>query len=160
MSNLILFTDASVSPQTGTGYGSYLIISAQDRFQDNFKEQIKVKKFINTSSTKLELQTLLWALNDIDKVQQKITIYTDCQNILTLKARRARFEKNQYHSNKNKLINNYKHYQEFYKITDQINCEFIKISGHSALVNKNEMDKFFSLVDRASRNALRKRSDN
>ena len=62
---------------------------------------------------KLELQTFLWAIDDIQAQVQRVTVYTDSQNIIGLQQRRDRFEKNDYQSKKNKRIRNYKLYQEF-----------------------------------------------
>lgn len=122
---------------------------------NNLQESIKLKKFKNTSSTKLELQTLLWALNEIDIKDNKLIVYTDCQNILNLETRREYLELNNYFSQNNKRLNNYLLYQEFYKCVDKLNCEFIKVKGHKRKKEKNEIDNIFSLVDKASRQALR-----
>ena len=115
-----------------------------------------IKQFENTSSTKLELQTLLWALNEIEIQNRKIIIYTDSQNIISLQGRRNRFEQNNYYTKKNKLITNYKLYQEFFRLIDLQNIEIHKIKGHKQTSNKDYIDQLFTLVDRASRNALRK----
>jgi len=50
-------------------------------------------------------------------------------------------------------------YKEFYLLIDKFNCDFIKVTGHLASTEKNEIDKIFTLVDRASRNALRKNKE-
>jgi len=113
-----------------------------------------VRRFEHTSSTKLELQTLLWALNDIQVLGRKVIVYTDSQNILGLQGRRDRFEQNDYRSKKNKRLNNYELYQEFYRMTDQLDCELVKVRGHQVSNQKDDIDRFFTLVDRASRNAL------
>ena len=83
-------------------------------------------------------------------------MYTGSQNIIGLQARRKRIEKNDYHSNKNKRLNNYELYQEFFRMTDQLDCELVKVRGHLASNQKNDVDRIFTLVDRASRNALRR----
>ncbi len=151
--NQILFTDGSVNTKTKVGYGAYLLISEKD-LSANLHD-VKTKRFENSSSTKLELQTLLWALNQISNLDAKTTVYTDSQNIVGLLARRTKLEKNNYLSGKGKLLANYELYKEFYKLTDTINCEFIKIAGHKATKQKDDTDKLFTLVDRASRKALR-----
>lgn len=156
MNDVKLFTDGSVNTKSNVGYGAYLFISEQEFSLDKLKLQVKLKRFEETSSTKLELQTLLWALSNIHLSENKIVIYTDSQNIISLPDRRERLEKNNYSSNNNKLIKNYKLYQEFYKITDKIECKFIKVSGHKKSNQKDKIDQIFTLVDRASRNALRK----
>ena len=149
-----LFTDGSVNPQSGIGFGAYLLLDKLDYL--NAKEtKIELKKFTNTSSTKLELETLLWALNVIDLQKFKIVVYTDCQNIIGLQERREKFEKNSYMTGKGKVIKNHELYKEFFKITDILDCDFIKIKGHRKSYTKNETDDIFTLVDRATRAALR-----
>ena len=114
-----------------------------------------VRRFDHTSSSKLELQTLLWALSDIQKLGCKVIVYTDSQNIIGLKGRHDRFEQNDYRSKKNKRLNNYELYQEFYKMIGQLDCELVKVRGHQVWNQKDDIDRLFTLVDRASRNALR-----
>jgi len=155
MDKLILLTDGSVNTQSKVGYGAYLAVSEYSPSLDSLKALVKVRRFEHTSSTKLELQTLLWALSDIQATGRKVIIYTDSQNIIGLQGRRERFEKNDYRSKKNKLIRNYKLYQEFYRITDQLDCELVKVRGHQVSNKKDYIEKLFTIVDRASRKALR-----
>jgi ribonuclease HI len=155
MDELMLFTDGSVDTQSKIGYGAYLSVSEHGLSLDSLRECVKVRRFEHTSSTKLELQTLLWALKDIQTLESKVTVYTDSQNIMGLPVRRERFEQNSYRSKKGRLLNNYELYQEFYRMTDQLNCKFIKVRGHQVSNQKDDIDRLFTLVDRASRNALR-----
>lgn len=152
---LILFTDGSVNPQSKIGYGAYLAVSDIDISIDSLLKLVQVKRFEETSSTKLELQTLLWALTEIDQEGKKVILYTDSQNIIGLPGRRDRFEKNDYYSKNGKRIGNYKLYQEFYQITDQIDFELHKVIGHKASKLKDNIERIFTIVDRASRKALR-----
>jgi len=151
---IYLFTDGSVNPQSAIGFGAYLLLDKLDYLYAK-ETKIELKKFTNTSSTKLELETLLWALNDIDLTTLKVLVYTDCQNIIGLQERREKFEKNSYMTGKGKVIKNHELYKKFFKITDILDCEFIKIKGHKKSSTKNEIDDIFTLVDRATRNALR-----
>jgi len=155
MSKLMLLTDGSVNTQSNIGYGAYLALSELGLSLDVLMTRVKVRRFEHTSSTKLELQTLLWALSDIQASGSKVIVYTDSQNIVGLPGRRERFEKNDYRSNKNKRLNNYELYQAFFRMTDQLDCELVKVRGHLASNQKNDIDRLFTLVDRASRNALR-----
>ncbi len=155
MDKLILLMDGSVNPQSHTGYGAYLAVSEFPLSMDSLKERVKVKRFTHTSSTKLELQTLLWAFREIQSSDIKVIVYTDSQNIMGLQGRRERFEKNNFRSKKNRRIKNHELYQEFYNITDQLKCSFVKVRGHQVSNHKNNIDRLFTLVDRASRNALR-----
>ena len=155
MDELMLFTDGSVNVNSNIGYGAYLAISESELSLDSLWDRVQIRRFEKTSSTKLELQTLLWALSDIQMQVRKVLVYTDCQNIIGLQGRRERFEKNDYRSKKNRRLNNYELYQEFFKVTDLLDCELIKVRGHKASNQKDYIDRLFTLVDRASRSALR-----
>jgi len=155
MNELMLFTDGSVNTQSNIGYGAYLAVSERRLSLDSLRTRVKVRRFEHTSSSKLELQTLLWALSDIQALGNKVIMYTDSQNIMGLQGRRDRFKQNGYRSKKNKRLNNYELYQEFYRMTDQLDCELVKVRGHRVSNQKGAIDRLFTLVDRASRNALR-----
>ena len=153
---IYLFTDGSVNPQSGIGFGAYLLLEKKEFLSSELEKKINIKKFDNTSSTQLELETLLWALDDINLKNFKIVVYTDCQNIIGLNERRDRFEKNNYMTAKGSVIKNHELYKDFFKRLDILDCEFIKVKGHKKASVKNEIDKIFTLVDRATRMALRK----
>ena len=160
MLHLQIFTDGSVNTQLRVGYGAYFMISDLNESIESLKDKVKVRRFMQTSSTKLELQTLLWALGEIVSLANRsaviLTIYTDSQNIINLPSRRNYLEQRNYFSGKNKRLNNYDLYQEFYRLTSQLNCKFVKVKGHQASERKNKIERLFSLVDKASRCALRK----
>jgi len=105
MDKLILFTDGSVNTKSNTGYGAYLLMQENELSLDSLGTRVKVKCFEDTSSTKLELQTLIWALNEIQARGKKVVVYTDSQNIVGLQRRRHRLELNDFRSGKNKLLN-------------------------------------------------------
>jgi len=82
----------------------YFLICCQDilvtfEFAMDFKVDTR---FEQTSSTKLELQTLLWALGETITLangdDMTLTVYTDSQNIIGLPRRRARLEQNNSYS--------------------------------------------------------------
>ena len=155
MEELMLFTDGSVNPHSNIGYGAYLSVPGGELSLGSLRTSVKLRAFENTSSTKLELQTLLWALSDIQALASRVIVYTDSQNIMSLKSRRDRFEQNDYRSKNDKRLDNYELYQEFYRMTDQLDCEFVKVRGHQVSNKKDDIDRLFTLVDRASRNAMR-----
>jgi len=155
MDELMLFTDGSVNTQSNIGYGAYLAVSERGLSLNSVRTSVKVRRFEHTSSTKLELQTLLWALNDIQALGRKVILYTDSQNILGLQGRREQFEQNDYRSKKNKRLSNYELYQEFYRMIDHLDCELVKVRGHQVSNQKDDISKLFTLVDRAARKALR-----
>jgi len=144
-----LFTDGSVNPQKKVGFGAYLTVS-----NENIISDIEIQKFENTSSTQLELETLLWALETIE-ITTELIIYTDCQNILGLPSRREGLEKRNYFSKTGKPIKHTLLYKKFFLLTDKYPCKFIKVKGHKKASLKDEIDNLFTLVDKASRDALR-----
>jgi ribonuclease HI len=154
MKKIKLFTDSSVNPQEKIGFGAYLLILDENKSIEDMKKNIKTKRFEDTSSTKLELQTLLWALDEIEE-ESLIEVYTDCQNIIGLVDRRKRLESNDYKSSKGKQMNNHELYKLFFEKIDKLNLGFIKVKGHKKSSLKDEIDTIFNLVDKASRNALR-----
>jgi ribonuclease HI len=162
MPHLLVFTDGSVNTKLKVGYGSYFVASNLSMSIDMLKDTVKVKRFVQTSSTKLELQTLLWALGETvalsNRSDMAITVHTDSQNIINLPGRRDRLEQRNYFSSKNKRLNNFELYQEFYRLTSKLNCCFVKVAGHLSSSKKDKVDRLFSLVDQASRRALRENS--
>ena len=165
---LQIFTDGSVNTQLKVGYGAYIVVSDLNEPIDSLRDIVKVKRFVQTSSTKLELQTLLWALGETISLANRsdmiLTIYTDSQNIISLPGRRNLLEQKNYFSSKNKRLKNYELYQEFYRLTSKLNYKFVKVKGHQPSEKKDIIDRLFNLVDRASRRALRenlyKKKDN
>jgi cold-inducible RNA-binding protein len=56
-----------------------------------------------------------------------------------LQGRRDRFERNGYRSKKNKRLNHYELYQEFYRMIDQLDCELVKVRRHQVSNQKKEI---------------------
>jgi ribonuclease HI len=148
MSGIKLFCDGSVNPQSKIGFGAFFV------YDENLESQnIFVKKFENTSSTKLELEVLLWALEDLK--ESEITVYTDCQNILQLEKRKEKLVGNDFLTSSGKKVKNEELYKKFYAKIKNLNLNFVKIKGHKKTALKDDLDKLFNLVDKASRKALR-----
>lgn len=150
MKKIKLFCDSSVNPQSKVGFAAFLYF---EETTENL--QINTKKFEDTSSTKIELQSFLWAMENIKQTDTFFEVYTDCQNILSLLNRREKLESNNYLTSTKKQVKNHILYKEFYKIIDKYSCEFIKVKGHKKSSLKDETDEIFSKVDKASRRALR-----
>ena len=77
-----LFTDGSVNTTTKIGVGGYLICS---EISNNLLESdVVLKTFQNTSSTKLELQTFLWAIRQVNHERKNVIAFSDSQNLISL----------------------------------------------------------------------------
>ena len=145
-----LFTDASVNPQVKVGFGAFLILDENNNF-----DRVEVHQFIDTSSSKIELQTLIFALNIVKKETKNIEVYTDSQSVISLLDRRKKLEQNNFVTGKGTVLKNHELYKVFYLLIDELNCEFVKVKGHKKSSTKDDVDRLFTIVDRASRKALR-----
>ena len=134
MQKINLFTDSSLGPYNKIGFGAYLILNDENESLEELNEHIKIKRFENTSSSKLELQTLLWALEEIANNNISIEIYTNCQNIIGLENRRKKLEKNHFYSTSGKLMNNHDLYKDFYLKLDELSLSFIKVNERNTLI--------------------------
>ena len=159
MKEIFLFSDGSVNTKLKFGYGAFLAVNDTGFSDAELSRLVKIKRFEDTSSTKLEIQTLIWALTELKDFAGKIILFSDSQNIIGLPGRRERLENNNYYSKQKKRIGNWELYQSFYHLTDCMNIELIKIEGHKRTSTKSNIDRLFTLVDRASRNALRTGSE-
>jgi ribonuclease HI len=155
MDKLFLFTDGSVHAQSKIGYGACLFLTEKELEAETLKQRVQIKRFENTSSSRLELQTLLWALSEIETNNKKVVVFTDLQNITQLVERRNRLEETNFCSKSGKPLKNADLYKQFYQILDALHCEIVKVKGHQPTRLKNEIERVFSLVDKASRKALR-----
>lgn len=155
MRTIRIFTDGSVDVKSGIGYGACLILEDSGEITEELHRRISVKRFENTSSTRLELETLLWAISKVAETNCRIDIYTDSNTIINLPKRRKRFEERNYRSNKNRLLTNHDLYKAFFKQTGQIDYRLNKVEGHQPKHQKDAVSRIFTLVDKASRKALR-----
>ena len=154
-----LLTDGSVNTQTKVGYGACLWLQEFTTPTDLLKHTVTVKRFEATSSTKLELETLIWSLHEhlasANKQTIEITVYTDSQNIINLPGRRARLERDDYFSRNKKKLKHHQLYKVFYSLMDHLHFKLVKVQGHQPSGNRDLIAQHFSLVDQAARQALR-----
>ncbi len=168
MTNANIFTDASANPKQKIGVGAYLIVSDEVIETPPEKinkgaliQQITTVEFGNTSSTRLEVQTVLSALDYYkqklsDKYDGSIRLFTDSQCVAGLLNRRAKLEANDFRSKgKNKPLKNADLYREYYKLQDELGFETIKVKGHLKSKKQNAIQRVFSLVDKRARRSLK-----
>lgn len=162
--DLALFTDVSVSPGLKLGVGAYVVVPASflETFSGAIRKpeiagQIKTRRFEDTSSTKLELHALLWAIEEIRQVLHGVlTIYTDSQCIFGLLKRKVRLTSEGFLSKKTgKELGNAPLYRTFYHLHDTLNFQVVKVKGHSSSGTGEAALQIFSCVDKAARKALR-----
>lgn len=140
---------------------SLLAISPHSDERSKVTELLMMRRYECTSSTRLEVQTVLWALEDYQKESKevrpgKLYVYSDSQCIAGLLRRRSAMEAKGFLSGKtNRLLKNAPLYQAFYELYDQVGFKVIKVTGHSRSCSHDTVERIFSCIDRAVRKALR-----
>lgn len=162
MNDTALFTDVSLDPGRKLGVGAYLVLPASLIIKiSEVAERIKVRRFEDTSSTKLEIQTVLWALEEYRNGPQisghgKLYLYSDSQCVSGLLKRRPGLLARGFLSKRsNQPLRNSTLYRAFYKFHDELGFEVIKVKGHSRTRHNDSAQHIFSIVDKEVRKALR-----
>jgi len=162
-----LFTDVSLNPQLKLGIGAclqvpllFLDAAPESIERADISERLRFKRFADTSSTKLEIQTVLWGVEtyraefnhpDCEIVQ----IHTDSQCVVGLPGRREGLEaKNFVAKRSGRPLANADLYRAFYAAHDELGFELIKVAGHSRADFHNTVQRIFSYVDQEVRKAL------
>lgn len=167
MSSFALFTDVSLNPKSKSGIGAYLLVPISFlELEPHQVEQAEVARLITTrgfsetSSTKLEVQTVLWAIKETlhmlaSSAPGSLRIYTDSQCVAGLLQRRARLTANDFVAKRSgKQLVNAGLYGEFYKLYDRFAFQLIKVAGHSPTSTHDTVHRIFSYLDREVRKAL------
>lgn len=167
MNSFALFTDVSLNPKLKLGVGAYLLVPAlflevspHSIERTDVTERLVFRRFECTSSTTLEVQTVLCALEGYrdglkSSESVKLQIYSDSQCVTGLLRRRHVLEANGFlskragHQVKNAFL-----YRRFYEFYDEMGFEIIKVAGHTRSCSHNTVSRIFSLVDKNVRKKL------
>lgn len=163
-----LFTDVSLNPRLKVGVGGYLIvpesfIQTPSNLIDKSEldNKLVLRRFEDTSSTKLEVQTVLWALEEysIGSTSSRsgtLHIYSDSQCVAGLLSRRARLEHSNFHcGGGNRPLKNSSLYGKYYELHDRLKFDVTKVAGHTRARSRNTVQRIFSFVDQKVRKALK-----
>lgn len=164
MSSFSLFTDVSLHPHRRLGVGAYFFVASSflqcspDSIERSaVAEKLRTRRFEETSSTKLEIQTVLWALESCQnklKVspQDTLHIYSDSQCVSGLLTRRRGLEAIGFIGKRSKLpLKNAALYCKFYEFYDTLDFKIIKVTGHSPSCSHDTAHRIFSCVDKEVR---------
>jgi ribonuclease HI len=167
MKIIALFSDVSSNPQLKCGVGAclllplpYLEMEPHDLDRAEISAKIRFKRFADTSSTKLEVQTVLWALENFQTEYcysnpVSLKVFTDSQCVAGLPGRRAGLEANHFRSKRSGLLlANAPLYQAWYAAYDILGFELVKVAGHSRACSRDTVQLVFSYVDQEARRAL------
>jgi len=162
-----MFTDVSLNPQSKLGLGACLLVPASFLDRDphlieraEVAARIRFRRFTDTSSTKLEIQTLLWGLRDYlaeSKVDgpAHLRVYSDSQCVAGLLERRTDLEANAFIARRSgQQLRNAELYREFYSAYDDIGFTICKVAGHSRTSTHDTFQRVFANVDQEVRRGL------
>jgi len=162
MNDIALFTDVSLNPGRKLGVGACLVLPASLLIEKSeVADRVKVRRFEDTSSTKLEIQTVLWALEEYRNGPEmpgpgKLYLYSDSQCVSGLLKRRPGLFAGDFLSKRSKRpLRNSTLYRAFYEFHDELGFEVIKVRGHSRTRPNDSAHRIFSFVDKEARKALR-----
>ena len=164
MKDFALFTDASVNPLLKIGVGACLVLPVSflnvpfpGIEKSGITGRITLRRFEDTSSTKLEIETVLWALGEQGKqLKGRLNLYTDSQCIAGLLKRKPRLLGRDFLSRKTNLpLRNAPLYRRFYAFHDELVFKVMKVDGHSKTASRDTAHRIFSIVDREARRALK-----
>ena len=159
-----LFTDVSVSPVLKLGVGAYVMLPASFLEgssgvigRPQITARIKVRRFEGTSSTRLELQTVLWALTENRQGPHgSLIIYSDSQCVSGLLKRKTRLLAGGFLSKKTKRqLGNASLYRTFFELHDELGFQVVKVDGHPGSRVHDTAQRIFSFVDKEARKALK-----
>jgi ribonuclease HI len=166
---IALFTDVSLNPKLKLGVGAYLMVPApfldlspQSIERPEIAGRLMIRRFERTSSTSLEVQTVLWALKDYRNGLKgpgpgEIQVYSDSQCVAGLLKRRPGLETDGLPGQStNRPLKNISLYRKFYEFYDEMDFEVIKVAGHSRSCSHNTIHRIFSMVDKEVRKALKR----
>jgi ribonuclease HI len=168
MNSFALFTDVSVNPQRKLGVGGYLLVPVSflenephDIEQGAVSARLKVKRFAETSSTMLEVQTVLWALEELREeltcsAPGSLRIYTDSQCVAGLMGRRAGLIHSDFVARRSgRPLTNAPLYRAFYAAYDQFGFRLVKVPGHARADTHDSVQRIFSYIDKEVRKTLK-----
>ena len=168
MNSFALFIDVSLDPRHRRGVGASLLVP--DSFLEaqpgsitraHLSGQLKMRRFENTSSTRIEVQTVIWALDGMQTTTPRhsrmlLRVYTDSQCVAGLPGRRSKLSSCGFMSQKTgQPLRNADLYRTFYEHLDRIGFTVFKIDGHRRALSRNSVQQVFACVDQEVRKALR-----
>lgn len=168
MNSYALFADVSLNPKRKLGVGGYLLVPASfleaappSIERSDVVQRLVLRRFEDTSSTQLELRTVMWALEEYrNKLKGsalcKLQVYSDSQGVAGLLRRRQRLEGTGFRSGRtHRLLKNASLYRTFYEFYDELGFEVMKVAGHTRSTSRDTVHHIFSCLDREVRKALK-----
>ena len=163
-----IYSDSSFDAATKWGVGACLVF-VQGPFERASEAIPTTKEFSVASCARLELTTVLWALEFFEErladAGGPVVLYTDSKTVAELHTRRAKLEAKDFTSGRTGAkLSNGDLYQKFFEIVDrlsfEVTLEVVWLKGHTPRALRSRQQKLFATVDQAARAGLRGRRQN
>lgn len=167
---IVVFTDASVSPQWNIAVGGYIWIYKKElealeslEYQDIFKhfeEKIHYMDFISKKSTFAEITAVISALTFLksrSEPGQVVELCTDCDSVChLLTGRKKKLLAENFLTRSGKHLQNSEQYKQLYALEEHFHLTARKMRGHTSQKERVELvDKIFDVLDKFTRKKLR-----
>jgi len=139
----------------------YLEIPVDKLNKNEIIQNLWLRKFENTSSTQLEVETVLWSIENflnqhIVTENFKLNLYSDSQCVCGLLARKSGLIKKGFRNAKNEILKHAELYKKFYEYHDFLHFDVIKVTGHAPKNTHDTIHRIFSFIDNEVRQEMRK----
>jgi len=165
-----LYTDASFSKTALLAVSGFLLFKNAEEHETGptLQSVVHTQTFPEKTNIRAELKGVLWALESVaaqikqqgGKAQEKreIHLYTDCQAVAQLLARREKLERLGFRSQRKKeTLTNADLYQAFFAFYDQWLPKIFWVKGHSSRRGQDGIQRNFSWIDKIVRRELREK---
>ncbi len=156
--NYTIFSDASFDPKLKFGIAGCMIFAGDDI--DLPDAQVKTKIIFGNSCSRMEFDSILWALDSIDSLTTvadlKVDLYTDCKGAADFSKRIPKLKELEFKSRKTgELLTNADLYKKLAIWFEKINLNIHWIKGHSPKASRNLQAELFAKLDQEVRHQLR-----
>ncbi len=164
-----VYTDASFSHLDSLGVSGFSVFESETTHEQGAMTRagIRTHFFKESNNIRAEIIGALWALNTIaeesknsgsgklsDKLE--INLFSDCQTLTNLLARRGKLIATDYISKRKNLpLVNTDLYKDFFIVYDELQPIIHWVNGHTKKENQTAIQKNFEMVDKQVRKELR-----
>lgn len=164
--DIFIYSDASFSKEHKLAVLGHMIFFNKTEHEDSQSRRdfVTLVETSEINNIRAELKGAIRALKDcLQFIEEKsapintpVKLYTDCQTVSGLLARRQKLQTTHFISQrKNQELPNKDLYSDFYSMCDLLRPEIIWVKGHTVKEQRTAITQNFSILDKAVRFRLR-----
>ena len=165
-----IYTDASFSKQGLLAVSGFLLFRNKEEQEAGPSPEsfLRTQAFPETTNLRAEIKGVLWALGEVGEQIRKrrevgeekveIHLYTDCQGVAQLLARRKKLEASGFKSRRKKeRLSQADLYEAFFALYDQWLPKIFWVKGHASRKYQDVIQRNFNWIDKRVRRELREK---